>query len=107
MNDTTQADVAERAEINEAISKMKLVIDMPETMVNDLLNLEADCDGGMNIRPLELVIEAIKNGTPLPKGHGDLIDKSAYRKEFLDSRDFEPMKILDFQPVIVKADKGE
>jgi hypothetical protein len=51
--------------------------------------------------------DAVRNGTPLPKGHGDLIDKSAYRKEFLDSRDFEPMKILDFQPIIVKADKGE
>ena len=29
-----------------------------------------------------------------------LIDAEKYRKEFLDSRDFEPMKILDFQPTI-------
>lgn len=29
-----------------------------------------------------------------------LIDAEQYRKEFLDSRDFEPMKILDFQPTI-------
>lgn len=29
-----------------------------------------------------------------------LIDAEKYRKEFLDSRDFEPMKILDFQPTV-------
>jgi hypothetical protein len=29
-----------------------------------------------------------------------LIDADKYRKEFLDSRDFEPMKILDFQPTV-------
>lgn len=29
-----------------------------------------------------------------------LIDAEQYRKEFLDSRDFEPMKILDFQPTV-------
>lgn len=29
-----------------------------------------------------------------------LIDAEQYRKEFLNSRDFEPMKILDFQPTI-------
>jgi hypothetical protein len=29
-----------------------------------------------------------------------LIDANQYRKEFLDSRDFEPMKILDLQPTI-------
>ena len=29
-----------------------------------------------------------------------LIDAEQYRKEFLNSRDFEPMKILDFQPTV-------
>lgn len=29
-----------------------------------------------------------------------LIDAEQYRKEFLDSRDFEPMKILDLQPTV-------
>lgn len=29
-----------------------------------------------------------------------LIDAEQYRREFLNSRDFEPMKILDFQPTV-------
>ena len=40
-------------------------------------------------------------GTPLPKGHGDLIDVSEYfKKEFGDAR-----KFLDEATTIIEADK--
>lgn len=47
---------------------MQIVIDIPEDMYNGIIN---------NRRPLGCIAEmldAIKNGTPLPKGHGRLID---------------------------------
>ena len=48
--------------------------------------------------------EAIANGIPLPKGHGRLIDADAYRKDMMDSREFNFFKILDMQSTIVEAD---
>ena len=48
---------------------------------------------------------AIKHGTVLPKGHGRLIDADTYRKEMLDSREFDFFKRLDMQPTIIDADK--
>lgn len=57
------------------------------------------------------VYEAIKNGTPLPKGHGDLID----RKEVMKNMEFEEDGYCDFdcyKPItdaqtIIEADKAE
>lgn len=36
-----------------------------------------------------------------------LIDADKYRKELLDSRDFEPFKLLDMQPTIEERKKGK
>lgn len=47
----------------------------------------------------------IKRGTVLPKGHGRLIDADTYRKEMLDSREFDFFKRLDMQPTIIEANK--
>lgn len=57
------------------------------------------------------VYEAIKNGTPLPKGHGELID----RKEVMKNMEFEADGYCDFdcyKPItdaqtIIEADKTE
>lgn len=46
---------------------MKIVIDIPKQMY---LNAKKDMLCGS-----DTLVSAIKNGTPLPKGHGDLIDK--------------------------------
>lgn len=46
---------------------------------------------------------AIRNGTPLPKGHGKIIDVAEYfKKEFGDAREF-----LDNATTIIEADKAE
>ena len=65
------------------------------------------------------VIDAIKNGTPLPKGHGRLkdISKIEYRQGvFIDSEGV-PLPIIhkiatiemirDWLPTIIEADKAE
>ena len=52
------------------------------------------------------ILDAIGEGSPLPRVHGRLIDADAYRKDFLNSTTFEPIKILDLQPTIIEADGG-
>lgn len=54
---------------------------------------------------VSMMRKAIRNGTPFPKGHGRLIDAERYRKEMLDSREFDFFKRLDMQPTIIEADK--
>lgn len=49
---------------------MKLIIDIPERMY---LSAKEDALCGAI-----LLVDAIKNGTPLPKGHGRLIDADAF-----------------------------
>lgn len=54
---------------------------------------------------LAILLRSIRIGTPLPKGHGRLIDADTYRKEMLDSKEFDFFKRLDMQPTIIPADK--
>jgi hypothetical protein len=41
----------------------------------------ATCNGCMLPPDVANVVNAIRNGTPLPKGHGDLIDRRELKKE--------------------------
>lgn len=54
---------------------------------------------------------AIKNGTPLPKGHGRLIDADELKKhKYHDSNRFEnavSVAYIDWADTIIEADKGE
>lgn len=45
---------------------MKIVIDIPNYNLNNIQNGSIACGQ---------ILKAVKNGTPLPKGHGELIDK--------------------------------
>jgi len=49
---------------------MKLVIDIPE----EIYNSACATNNIWDMRMAGFVCSAIANGTPLPKGHGDLID---------------------------------
>ena len=80
---------------------MQIIINIPDEIYNYIHNEHTAlrvCDG-------HKVAQAIANGTPLPKGHGRLIDADIYRKEMLDSREFDFFKRLDMQPTIIEADK--
>jgi hypothetical protein len=48
----------------------------------------------------EVIVNAIKNGTPLPKGHGRLIDADERRKEI----DEEDRWVVDLADAIIEAD---
>ena len=80
---------------------MKLIIDIPDDYMKHIDIYEKGSLFDM------VLTGAIKNGTPLPEGHGRLIDADAYRKEMLDSREFDFFKRLDMQPTIIEADKAE
>ena len=77
--------------------EMQIVIDIPEREYEVILNNNyvAVCACP------HLLSEAIKNGTPLPKGHGRLIDADEL------PRDIE-WSDIDNAPTIIEADtKGE
>ena len=56
---------------------MQIVIDIPEEKYQGILNMaEEILDASIFCSPRYLY-KAVLNGTPLPKGHGRLIDKDA------------------------------
>ena len=85
---------------------MQIVIDMPEEVLNSFKTSKGKfiCENGYDL------IQGIKDGTPLPKGHGRLIDAD----ELYDSLIFPNSlfgkafkEILDDAPTIIEADKAE
>ena len=50
---------------------MELIIDIPEEVKSRL------CFGITYPKDIQVICEALNNGTPLPKGHGRLIDADA------------------------------
>ncbi len=58
---------------------MKLVIDIPEEMYKDYVLVNLSRGNGKNI--VYDFLKAIKHGTPLPKGHGRLIDADEIIRE--------------------------
>ena len=54
------------------------------------------------------IIHAVANGTPLPKGHGDLVDRDAIQKAYdYSDMDYSMIDALNDAPTIIEADKGE
>lgn len=81
---------------------MQIVIDIPEEEYEDIINSE-DCG-------LHRLTRAIANGTPLPKGHGDLTDKDILAKRMIEYGWHHPDStvhefIEDDLPAIIEADK--
>lgn len=60
------------------MENIELVIKMPENLYQHIMSMQFYIPGrGSGKTTLGLIIAAIKNGTPLPKGHGRLIDADA------------------------------
>ena len=72
---------------------MKIVIDIPEWQYKQYVNEES-------YLPLDILC-AIQNGTPLPKGHGRLIDADDIDSHIVGSVDTRDC------PTIIDADKEE
>ena len=102
---------------------MQIVIDIPEEIYSHTQEYEV---GGFNRENDTKLFMAIKNGTPLPKGHGRLKDEDAIikaiedRVEFLRKNDAMFMRLrkdIDILgciprircevPTIIEADGGD
>lgn len=66
---------------------MRIVIDIPEQAYNQLKEV-----GGVDWLDAENILDCVANGTPLPKGHGKLIDADAPRIVFPDKEDADGEK---------------
>lgn len=55
---------------------MKIVIDIPEEIYKQVKDRTEDS---------RITIRAVANGTPLPKGHGRLVDGDALRNEMIQT----------------------
>ena len=92
---------------------MKLIIDIPEEAYKERLNNPVWFDANID--------NAIRSGTPLPKGHGRLIDVDALDidlknaqvnlgdslSEAFDDGLIWASEIASMLPTIIEADKGE
>lgn len=55
------------------------------------------------------IINAVKNDTPLPKGHGRLIDADAFGKElhrYTEAPYQYALKVFNDAPIIIEADRS-
>ena len=79
---------------------MQIVIDIDENLYVRLFDI-----GVNNVMDMRRACRAIRGGTPLPKGHGDLID----RKALLDNGyQMEPVEMwygIKHADPIIEADK--
>lgn len=87
---------------------MKLIIELDEDLKSAIYNC------GLFLNPTDklTLINAINNGTPLPKGHGRLIDADYFREDsifdiipFAQRMNIEC--VVDHAPTIIEADIGE
>lgn len=85
---------------------MKLIIDIPEEEYEEILSSE-DCG-------LHTLTRAVVNGTPVPKGHGRLIDADKYRHLWVDIYDSSYggkcakmfKESVDNAETVIEADRG-
>lgn len=81
---------------------MKIIVDIPESIYETI-----EKDQFITRFQLAVLQSQIRKGTPLPKGHGDLIDRkvlmeNAYTKGFCSW--YDEIKMAD---TIIEADKAE
>ncbi len=96
---------------------MKIVIDIPEEQFTTL-NAKTQAEV-KTVIDYELLVKAIKNGIPLPKGHGKLKDTDALIKEMKAQEEKREDKLSIWEtatvelalnryaPTIIEEDKGD
>lgn len=84
------------------MADVELVIKIPEEIYDYIHNEHIAmrvCDG-------HKVVKAIANGTPLPKGHGRLIDADAMWNIY-HSNDYDFYEAINDAPTIIEADEAD
>lgn len=93
---------------------MKLVIEIPEEEYQTYINhTEAILDSSIPLVHQDL-LRAVINGTPLPKGHGRLIDADDLDITTITTDDYSGNEVLDIvlkedidnAPTIIESDKA-
>ena len=84
------------------MADIELVIKIPKYMFEDIQDRYKHPNKGNGINLLEY---AVAKGTPLPKGHGRLIDADALDIPVNIHDGFEAMDYIDGEPTIIEADK--
>lgn len=85
------------------MSDIELVIKISESIYDCAKEL-----GSLSVRQVIEVENAIKNGTPLPKGHGRLIDADALGEElhrYTEAPYLYALKVFNDASTIIEADK--
>lgn len=86
---------------------MQIVIDIPEVFFEAIKNTGEIVIGQRSGKTLMSVIyNAVAKGTPLPKGHGRLIDADMLWDLYHDN-DYDFYEALDDVQTIIEADKAE
>ena len=88
---------------------MEIVIKIPDEY-KELLD-HGKADGSLR----KSILNAVANGTPLPKGHGRLIDADELKKEYPHDMDWEypvntnsyVVESIDNMTTIIEADKEQ
>ena len=83
--------------------RMQIVINIDDDDYDDIT-----LTGGniINLGVLLDLREAVRNGTPLPKGHGRLIDGDALYDQYRYA-DYDFDKTMEYAPTIIEADTAE
>lgn len=80
---------------------MEIVIKIPEGLKDVFENRNVTA---LDVEEMRM---AIKNGTPLPKGHGDLIDRQALINDGIEKGFCDWYDEIKYADTIIEADKGE
>lgn len=78
---------------------MQIVIDIPDGAYEEL------CNAKFPIQDAYRLVAWIKDGTPLPKGHGDLKDVDEIERIWKKGNAVR--SALLFAPTVIEADKGD
>ena len=76
---------------------MQIIIDIPDEEYEIIKKSNA---------PMSWAEYLIKNGTPLPKGHGDLIDRQELLKLPIDKANY-PSNYVKYAQTIIEKDRGK
>ena len=76
---------------------MQIVIDIPNSLYANLQKIERGSIASKR------VLDCVRNGTPLPKGHGRLIDEN----QIAGDSSWDIADRLDATPTIIEADLEE
>ena len=82
------------------MADIELVIKIPEYMFEDIQDRYRHPNKGNGINLLEY---AVAKGTPLPKGHGRLIDADVLNRKDVNCANV-PMNFIDTASTIIEAD---